>query len=421
MIKRKLFEKIKEHIINQKEITFIVGPRQSGKTTLMLLLKKHIEEKGGRTLFLNLDIETHKEFVTSQEKLIRKIELEIGKNKGFVFIDEIQRKENAGLFLKGIYDLNLPWKFIVSGSGSVDLKEKIKESLAGRKRIFELSTISFDEFVNFKTNYKYEKKLYDFFSVNTTEGYKLLEEYLNFGGYPRIILEERLNEKLELMNEIYESYITRDISYLLKIHKIESFTNLLKIMALQIGCIVNYSELSKTLGISIKTVKDYLWYLEKTFILRKITPYFKKVKKEIKKAPIYYFYDIGMRNFSLGNFGDLKEDIGFVFQNFIYNLLREIIPPFYKIYFWRTQDKAEVDFIIDTGNTLIPVEVKYKKLKEPEIPRSMRSFIEKYKVEKAFIINLTLEQKINLEGTKIEIVPFYYFYKSKIPVSEKNE
>ena len=137
MIKRKLFEKIKEHIINQKEITFIVGPRQSGKTTLMLLLKKHIEEKGGRTLFLNLDIETHKEFVTSQEKLIRKIELEIGKNKGFVFIDEIQRKENAGLFLKGIYDLNLPWKFIVSGSGSVDLKEKIKESLAGRKRKYK--------------------------------------------------------------------------------------------------------------------------------------------------------------------------------------------------------------------------------------------------------------------------------------------
>jgi predicted AAA+ superfamily ATPase len=421
MIKRKLFEKIKEHVINQKEITFIVGPRQSGKTTLMLLLKKHIEEKGGRTLFLNLDIETHKEFVTSQEKLIRKIELEIGKNKGFIFIDEIQRKENAGLFLKGIYDLNLPWKFIVSGSGSVDLKEKIKESLAGRKRIFELSTISFDEFVNFKTNYKYEKKLYDFFAVNTAEGYKLLEEYLNFGGYPRVILEDRLNEKLELMNEIYESYITRDISYLLKIHKIESFTNLLKIMASQIGCIINYSELSKTLGISIKTVKDYLWYLEKTFILRKITPYFKKVKKEIKKAPIYYFYDIGMRNFSLGNFGYLKEDIGFVFQNFIYNLLREIIPPSYKIYFWRTQDKAEVDFVIDTGNTLIPVEVKYKKLKEPEIPRSMRSFIEKYKVEKAFIINLTLEQKINLEWTKIEIVPFYYFYKSEIPVLEKNE
>jgi predicted AAA+ superfamily ATPase len=387
----------------------------------MLLLKKHIEEKGGRTLFLNLDIETHKEFVTSQEKLIRKIELEIGKNKGFVFIDEIQRKENAGLFLKGIYDLNLPWKFIVSGSGSVDLKEKTKESLAGRKRIFELSTISFDEFVNFKTNYKYEKKLYDFFSVNTTEGYKLLEEYLNFGGYPRVILEEMLNEKLELMNEIYESYITRDISYLLKIHKIESFTNLLKIMASQIGCIINYSELSKTLGISIKTVKDYLWYLEKTFILRKITPYFKKVKKEIKKAPIYYFYDIGMRNFSLGNFGYLKEDIGFVFQNFIYNLSRETISPSYKIYFWRTQDKAEVDFVIDTGNTLIPVEVKYKKLKEAEIPRSMRSFIEKYKVEKAFIINLTLEQKINLEGTKIEIVPFYYFYKSKIPVLEKNE
>lgn len=161
MIKRKLFAELKTHLL-KKEISFIVGPRQAGKTTLMLLLKEYLEKRGEKTLFLNLDIEQDKEFFTSQVKLIRKIELELGKERGFVFIDEIQRKEDAGLFLKGIYDMNLPYKFIVSGSGSVELKEKIHESLTGRKRIFELSTLSFEEFTNFKTEYRYEKKVVRF-------------------------------------------------------------------------------------------------------------------------------------------------------------------------------------------------------------------------------------------------------------------
>jgi len=107
MIKRKLFEEPKSHV-PKKEISFIVGPRQAGKTTLMLMLKDHLENKGATTLFLNLDIEQDKQFFSSQSKLIRKIELELGKKEGFVFIDEIQRKEDAGLFLKGIYDMNLP-------------------------------------------------------------------------------------------------------------------------------------------------------------------------------------------------------------------------------------------------------------------------------------------------------------------------
>jgi len=154
MISRKLFSELKSHLL-KKEISFIIGPRQAGKTTLMLLLNDYLMKKGERTVFLNLDIEADKQFFTSQANLIKKIKLEIGEKRGFVFIDEIQRKEDAGIFLKGIYDMNLPYKFIVSGSGSVELKEKIHESLVGRKRIFELNTLSFAEFVNFKTGYKY--------------------------------------------------------------------------------------------------------------------------------------------------------------------------------------------------------------------------------------------------------------------------
>jgi len=163
MIKRELFNELKAHLV-QKEMTFIVGPRQAGKTTLMFLLKDDLEKNGQKTVVLNLDIEADRQHFTTQENLINKIRLEIGA-KGYVFLDEIQRKENAGLFLKGIYDMNLPYKFIVSGSGSVELKEQIHESLAGRKRIFELHTVSFREFINFRTEYRYENKLHDFLKI----------------------------------------------------------------------------------------------------------------------------------------------------------------------------------------------------------------------------------------------------------------
>ena len=384
-----------------------MGPRQAGKTTLMLLLKEDLERRGERTVFLNLDIESDKEFFSSQSKLVKKIELEIGKRKGFVFIDEIQRKEDAGLFLKGIYDMNLPYKFITSGSGSVELKEKIHESLLGRKRIFELSTLSFEEFIDFRTEYKYENKLSDFFSVESTKIYELLEEYLNFGGYPRVVLEAELAEKREIINEIYQSYIERDISYLLKVHKTEAFSNLVKMMAAQIGNLVNLSELSSILGISIKTLKDYLWYLEKTFIIQRVSPYFRNIRKEITKSPIFYFYDLGLRNFASGNFGSLK-DTGFVFQNFVFNILKEktrVSPS--KICFWRTKDKAEVDFVVDLGTDLIPIEVKYRKLVKPEVPRALRSFIEKYEPGKALIVNLTLDTTIKMNRTEIHIIPFH--------------
>jgi len=413
IIKRNLFKEIKEHL-EEKEITFIIGPRQAGKTTLMLLLKDFLENKKERTVFLNLDIERDKEYFESQEKLIRKIELEIGKGKGFVFIDEIQRKENAGLFLKGIYDMNLPYKFIVSGSGSVELKEKIHESLTGRKRIFELSTLNFEEFVNFKTEYRYEKNLEDFFEIEKPKMLLLLDEYLDFGGYPRVVLVEKMEEKLKIMNEIYQSYIERDISYLLKVRKTYEFTNLLKILSSQIGQIVNFSEISSTTGISIKTLKDYLWYLEKTFIIQKVTPFYRNVRKEITKSPVFYFYDLGMRNFILGIYGNVQ-DKGFVFQNFIYNILKEKIRyrP-YKINFWRTKEKAEVDFVIDMGYKIIPVEVKYKRMKKPEITKSMRSFIDKYKPEDAWIINLELKKILNLNNTQIKILPFYELLKIRI-------
>jgi len=388
----------------KREIAFIIGPRQARKTTLMKILQNELQKKAERTLYLSLDFEHDKQYFSSQQILLNKIKLEIGKEKGFVFIDEIQRKEDAGIFLKGIYDMELPYKFIVSGSGSIDLKAKIKESMVGRKRIYELYPVSFKEFINFKTEYKFEDRLFDFFSVEKELLEQLLQEYMNFGGYPKIILENELKEKRRIINEIYQGYVEKDISYMLKVEKSEAFSLLIKVLADQIGQLVNYSEISNTLGISLPTLKNYFWYAEKTYILERITPFYRNIRSEISKSPIVYFSDIGLRNYMLGIFENLlrPDDIGFAFQNLVFSILREKTKyTNSSLHYWRTKSGAEIDFVLDLNSSVIPVEVKYKNLSRPVIPRSFENFIEKYKPEKCLIVNKNLKKRIKYKSCEV--------------------
>jgi uncharacterized protein len=422
LIKRSLLEDLISHL-PAKEISLIVGPRQAGKTTLMNMLKDYLEKKGSSSLFLSLDSEADRHYFSSQQILINKIKLELGSKIGYVFIDEIQRKEDAGIFLKGIYDMNLPYKFIVSGSGSLELREKIHESLAGRKRIFELNTISFKEFMNFRTDYCYEDRLNEFFEVETDKLENLLTEYLNFGGYPKVVLEGRLDEKIRIIDEIFNSYMEKDISYLLQLEKTESFKFLIKILASQIGGMVNYSELSSTIGIALQTIKKYLWYAEKTFIVSRISPYFTNIRKEISKSPVFYFYDLGLRNYSLGLIGRplTPNDMGPIFENFIYNLSAEqIMHTPMKLHYWRTKDKAEVDFVIEYAKELLPIEVKYGKIKRIEVHRPLRNFIEKYQPKKAIVINLNMQESLMINNTKVVIMPFWKFLLDKTPLDYLN-
>jgi len=409
MIKRKLFPELVEHL-SQKEMSLITGPRQAGKTTLMEMLKAHLEDRSERTLYLNLDIEWDKPHFDSQAALIKKIELELGRQRGYVFIDEIQRKNDAGLFLKGLFDLKLPYKFIVSGSGSLELKQKIDESLVGRKRLFELSTVTFEEFLNYRTDYHYEGNLADFLAIEKDRSKQFLVEYMAFGGYPRIVTAPELHEKRRLIDEIYRSVLEKDIAYLLKLDKPQAFSALIKILADQIGQLMNFSELSSTLNVSFPTVKKYLWYAQKIFLVELITPFASNVRKEISKSPVPYFLDLGLRNYSLGLFGLLESplDNGFIFENLIYLMLKQKVrfKPV-KLHFWRTKDKAEVDFVIEAGKRLIPVEVKYKYLKRGKVPVSLRSFIEKYHPERAFIINLSLNETLDISGTTLSFLPYH--------------
>lgn len=403
LIKRNIYKDLISHL-EKKEISLVTGPRQSGKTTLMNLIKSKLKKNGKRTLFLSLDSEMDKNYFSSQQMLLKKIELEFGGKEGYVFIDEIQRKNDAGIFLKGLYDMNLPYKFIVSGSGSLELKEKIHESLVGRKKIFELGTVSFNEFVNFKTNYKYEDELANFFELERELTNIYLTEYLNFGGYPRVILEKERREKVFIINDIFHSYLEKDISYFLKIERVDAFSDLIRIISGRIGSLTNYSNIASEINISVQTLKNYLFYAEKTFVLQKLTPYFKNPSKEIVKSPVYYFYDIGLRNFSINLFGNIA-DFGHVFENLVFNIIKEKIKHSGgSIHFWRTLDKAEVDFVLDFGGEIIPIEVKYKKYKLPKLEASLRSFIEKYSPKRAFVVNLELNLELRVNNTDVYFI-----------------
>jgi predicted AAA+ superfamily ATPase len=181
------------------------------------------------------------------------------------------------------------------------------------------------------------------------------------------------------------------------------------VLAAQSGKLVIISELAATLGLSLATVKTYLWYLEKTFIVRKVTPFFTNIRKEITKSPLYYFADLGLRNFACGHFGKMLDvEAGFVFQTMVHGLLWGGFPMAdTSIHYWRTKDKAEVDFVVRRGDRVVPLEVKYRALRKPEIQRSFRSFIERYAPKAGLLINLRLSADLTIGNTLVRCLPYW--------------
>jgi predicted AAA+ superfamily ATPase len=408
-IKRELLQILRDHL-SAKEISLLIGARQVGKTTLIKQIAKELRDSGEKVLFFNLDIETDFSHFQSQERLLSRIRLEVGESKAYIFIDEIQRKTNAGLFLKGLYDQDLPYKWIVTGSGSLELKESIHESLLGRKRMFELFPVTISEFFHYKTNGLFDEKIFDWFELEKEKAKLLWLEYLNFGGYPRVITANTFEEKLLFLQEIFRTYLERDISILLGVEKSQAYTLMIRLMADRIGQITNYSDLAKRTALSIPTLKKYLWYAEKTFILKPIIPFFRNPGKELVKASQIYFNDLGIRNFSLQQAGRLSEpsQLGFVFQNFVFQILHHQYQTLNQpLKYWRTKSQAEVDFILERNLEPLPIEVKCRHLKKPTLSKSFRSFLEKYRPSEAWIINLSLEEEFQLNSTTVKILPWY--------------
>ncbi|KKU37670.1 MAG: ATPase, partial [Candidatus Amesbacteria bacterium GW2011_GWB1_47_26] len=243
----------------------VLGPRQSGKTTILEKLREELREQGKPTVFLNLDIIEDRQWFSSQHALIELVERRVGQGRAYVFIDEVSRLENAGVFLKGLYDMKSGHKFVVTGSGSLELKSNIIEPLTGRKQTFYCYPLSFTEFVVYKLGLEAADFDEEYARVTRElitqplKRQRLVDEYVNFGGYPRVVLAQTEEEKNRILREVYLSYLEKDIGLLLRVEKEQAFENLVKILASQTGNLINRAELSATLGVSEKTIERYLY------------------------------------------------------------------------------------------------------------------------------------------------------------------
>jgi len=404
MIKRTIISDIRAHL-EDKEITLITGARQTGKTTLMEWLMEELRKRGEPVISFNLDFENDRKSFETQESLLSRIRMETTPGRRtFIFIDEIQRKENAGIFMKGLYDMKLPYKWVLSGSGSIELREKIHESLAGRKQIFELHPVSFFEFLEYRTAYRYQPDYDVLFSQMPGRCLELLNEYLNFGGYPAVVLAETMQKKLRVIQEIYESYLDRDIRAFIPNSQVDVYSKMIRLLGAQSGQLINLTTLSNESGITSATLKKYLWYAEKTFFIKLIQPFYRNQVKEITHAPVIYLNDHGMRNYTIGSYGNIHQpqDFGFAFQHLTGSLIQEAIRYLpYRLHFWRTKDKAEVDFVISRYNDPLPVEVKFSSLKNNTLPRSLRSFIDRYNPTTAWVINTGFNDILTINKTTV--------------------
>jgi predicted AAA+ superfamily ATPase len=351
LFERKLVKNILPYL-NSKECIVIYGPRQVGKTTLLrYLMREHLKEN---VFYFDLELKSLLDLCNKGAEETYKYLLQKGadeKNKIYLVIDEIQYLENPANFIKIFHDHYENVKLLVSGSSTFEIKKKFKQSLAGRIITFELYPLSFEEFLIFKEkNYKLKK---DNSEEINKELIFLAEEYMRFGGYPKIVLEESEEKKLAYLSQIINTYVRKDIRDAGNIRNVPIFNKLLEVLASQSGQLVNASELSSTLGISRLTVLEYLYLLENTFIIKTIRSFHKNLRSELSKNPKLFFTDTGMMHLLwLKEFP--KTILGNVFETFVF---LELMKTGRKINFWRTKNKQEVDFIL-ADKEIYAVEVK---------------------------------------------------------------
>lgn len=397
-IERFLENKINKYLKN-KEIIAVIGPRQCGKTTLI----KHIFNKitsNKKSLFISF--EDREILQLFNEDIKSFIETHI-KNIDYLFIDEFQYSKEGGKQLKYIYD-NFNTKIIISGSSAPDLTFQSIKYLVGRIFVLNLYPLSFAEFLKYKNQKLFNLLKKDNLSNSVIELIKpYSNEFLLYGGYPKVVLSEEKEEKEEILKNIYNTYFLREIKEILQISEDFKLNNLVNLLALQVGSLINYNELSSSINMNHLELTKSINILKNTFIIIETQPFFKNKKKEIIKTPKIFFLDNGFRNIILKNFNDLSKrtDIGEINENFIASeLLKKNIIPKY----WRTKSKAEVDFIIEEKGNIIPIEVK-SNLKIPKITRSFRAFLEDYKPPIAIIYSENLSKIKKIKNTKILFRP----------------
>ncbi len=343
--------------VGTQDIFLLVGPRQAGKTTILKQIQKHLDQNGEQTFFLNLEDPDYLRLLNETPKnLFKIVPVDLHKQRAVVFLDEVQYLHDPSRFLKFFYDeYKERIKLIASGSSAFYIDEKFRDSLAGRKKIFTIHTLSFEEFLLFKNAGALATRLSVLTLSEREDIVAYYSEYMLYGGYPRVVLAP-IAEKKDLLQDIAYSYVKKDV-FDSGIRKDDSFYFLIRLLASQVGNLVNINEFARTIGVSTSAIRHYLYVAQKSFHIALVRPYYRNVRKELTKMPKVYFFDLGLRNFFVQNFEPLalRADKGALLESAVF---REMIEdfPLDEIKFWRTTAGKEVDFVIDHHGAY---EVKY--------------------------------------------------------------
>lgn len=349
-----MYSRILENIVRDKigrgKAIIIVGARQVGKTTLIKNLLK-----GKEYLFFDADDPTIRQLLSNTNT--EQIRTFLGDYKT-VFVDEAQRIDGIGLTLKIITDQFKDVQLFVSGSSSFDLGNKLNEPLTGRKWEYELFPISWDEFEKKEGFIKAEQQI---------------ENRILYGFYPEVLNNQ--GKEREILKDLASSYLYRDILAFSEIRKPEILDNLLLALALQVGSEVNYNELAQTIGVNKITIQKYIDILEKGYIVFRLNSFSRNLRNEIKRNRKIYFFDNGIRNTIIGNFNQLKlrTDIGALWENFLIservkqNIYKNT---FARMYFWRTKQQQEIDFVEEKDGRISGFEFKWKSKSKIKLPKA---------------------------------------------------
>lgn len=352
IIKREMAGRIEERLFQGKAI-ILLGPGQSGKTTLINFLLENPEDQ---YLVLNADEPDVRELL--QDATSSRLKTIIGENR-VLFIDEAQRVQNIGLTLKLLTDQIPEVQVIATGSSSFELNSSIKEPLTGRKFEFILHPLSFGELVS---------------EYGLLEERRLLEHRLIFGSYPEVVSSPGREE--ELVRLLAESYLFRDLLTLEGIKKPILLEKIVKALALQLGSEVSFQEIAQLTGADNHTVERYIDLLEKAFVIFRLPALSRNVRNEIKKGMKIYFRDNGIRNAVIGNFLPLssRTDTGALWENYLIQerlKMRKNKGGFAQGFFWRTTQQQEIDYIEEHTQHLFAYEFKWNsKRKNKSFPKT---------------------------------------------------
>ncbi|MDG6225965.1 MAG: ATP-binding protein [Candidatus Thermoplasmatota archaeon] len=340
-------------------IIALVGPRQCGKTTFLKHISKDMD--AGYVTFDDPDVRSIFEDVKSFEG-----EYVVG--NGITILDEVQYGSDPGIKLKYLADRG--HRLWITSSSEILLSKDVLSYLVGRVSILRLYPFNLNEMGRARGH-----------GILTEDiERRLVTEHLRFGGYPGIVTQDNNIVKVELLKSLNETLLLKDISRAFAIEDLDAMQRLLRYLAWNSGSAMAIDGISSDLGISFQTVKKYIDALFKSYLIIAVPPYFTNKGLEIVKQSRYFFLDQGLKNGIINDLPLFPE--GRAFENYI---VSELYKAGFRPKYWRSKGGAEVDIVLEIGRDVIPIEVKLT-LERMKVERSMRSFIDKYSPDRAFIV-----------------------------------